>query len=273
MNAMRTTLLLAALGAGDPVTATDLAAISRTIAKEPAYQTKAPRYGLLVFGPQAKYRVWLVHDGDVLYVDRNGNGNLTEPGERVAATIDKNRSAADTGSKFEVGDLRIGDRTHKGLTVYATPLDRYGSAMQTMPNAKAALAADPKTLIYTVALDVERPGFQGLGVGGRVVQMAGSLDSNGVLLFAAKSADAPIIHFDGPLQINFYAEKPILKLERNTELYLVVGTPGHGRGTFASLGYEDTIPNGATAKAEISFPATTANSSPIKELFELKQRC
>ncbi len=28
---------------------------------------------------------WLVRDGDTLYVDRNGNGDLTEPGEKVAA--------------------------------------------------------------------------------------------------------------------------------------------------------------------------------------------
>lgn len=60
--------------------ATDLAKIDRTIAKEPAYRTKTPKYGLLVFGPEGKDRVWLVHDGDVLYVDRNGNGDLTEPG-------------------------------------------------------------------------------------------------------------------------------------------------------------------------------------------------
>ena len=54
----------------------DLTKVDRTIAKEPAYKTK-PRYCLLVFGPEPKIRVWLVLDGDVLYVDRNGNGDLT----------------------------------------------------------------------------------------------------------------------------------------------------------------------------------------------------
>src|SRR5262245_54219874 len=61
--------------------ATDLSKIDRTIAKEPAYKSK-PKYCLLVFGPQAKTRVWLVLDGDTLYADRNGNGDLTEEGER-----------------------------------------------------------------------------------------------------------------------------------------------------------------------------------------------
>ena len=71
-------LLLCAL----PAQAADLAKIERTIAKEPKYEWK-PKYGLLVFGPEAKFHVWLVLDGSTLYVDRNGNGDLTEPDKRV----------------------------------------------------------------------------------------------------------------------------------------------------------------------------------------------
>jgi len=46
-----------------PAAEFDLNKIERTIAKEPVYQTKSPRYCLLVFGPEAKTRVWLVLDG------------------------------------------------------------------------------------------------------------------------------------------------------------------------------------------------------------------
>jgi len=60
--------------------AADLTEIERSIRKEPAYQSKTPRYCLLVFGPEAKTRIWLVLDGKTLYVDRNGNGDLTEGG-------------------------------------------------------------------------------------------------------------------------------------------------------------------------------------------------
>src|SRR5262249_4307689 len=59
-----------------------------------------PRYCLLVFGPEAKTRVWLVLDGDVLYVDRNGNGDLTEAGERMAVK---------EGPRFEIGEVTGGD--------------------------------------------------------------------------------------------------------------------------------------------------------------------
>lgn len=63
--------------------AADLAKIQRKIAKEPAYESKSVKYCLLVFGPKADKRVWIVVDGGDLYVDRNGNGDLTEKGEKT----------------------------------------------------------------------------------------------------------------------------------------------------------------------------------------------
>jgi len=80
-------------------TATAIAAdsidIDRRIAKEPVYQSKPPKYCLLVFGAEAKTRVWLVLDGDTLYVDRNANGDLTEADERVTRD----------GREFEAGEI------------------------------------------------------------------------------------------------------------------------------------------------------------------------
>src|SRR5262245_46854775 len=75
--------LLLACGTTATAWSADLTKIERTIAKEPVYQTKTPKYCLLVFGPEAKMRVWLVLDGKDLYVDRNGDGDLTGSGKRV----------------------------------------------------------------------------------------------------------------------------------------------------------------------------------------------
>src|SRR5262245_9490132 len=61
--------------------AADLSQIDRTIGREPEYKNHA-RYALFVFGPEAAGRVWLALDGDVLYVDRNANGDLTDEDER-----------------------------------------------------------------------------------------------------------------------------------------------------------------------------------------------
>jgi hypothetical protein len=74
--------LLALAVSAPPLPAADLTTINRTIKKQPAYKTK-PSYCLLVFGPEAKTRAWVVLDGDLLYIDLNGNGDLTEEGKRV----------------------------------------------------------------------------------------------------------------------------------------------------------------------------------------------
>src|SRR5215207_8233400 len=64
------------------VDATDLSQIDKTIRKEPPYKTK-PGYALLVFGSEAKTRVWLVQDGEKIFVDRNADGDLTDPAEAI----------------------------------------------------------------------------------------------------------------------------------------------------------------------------------------------
>src|SRR5437763_6522431 len=92
--------------------AADLTKIERRIGKEPKYRGK-PKYCLLVFGAEARTRVWLALDGDTLHVDRNGNGDLTEPGEQVAG--EKWDGAYNDEYTFKVGDVRDGPRLHKGL--------------------------------------------------------------------------------------------------------------------------------------------------------------
>jgi hypothetical protein len=68
--------LLAFIVAAAPAGAVDLGKVERTIGREPVYQGK-PAYCLLVFGAEAKTRMWLVVAGDTLYLDRRGSGDLT----------------------------------------------------------------------------------------------------------------------------------------------------------------------------------------------------
>ena len=96
MKTILRTALVTFLMVGGIAQAADLASVDRTIKKEPAYQSKSPRYALLVFGSEARDRVWLVHDGETLYVDRNGDGDLTGAGEKVAAKVSKDRNPGST---------------------------------------------------------------------------------------------------------------------------------------------------------------------------------
>jgi hypothetical protein len=144
-----------------PLTAADLTRIDRTPGKEPAYRSKAPQYCLLVFGPAARTRVWLVRDGEVLYVDRNGNGDLTEPGERCKGTTRPGVIA------WSIGDIVEADgrARHTGLRVRL----RRGS--------------------FLLALRTAEGIHQEVG------------NEVGALRFSKRARDAPIIHFAGPLTV------------------------------------------------------------------------
>ena len=87
----------------------DLGKIERRIAREPVYKSKQPLYGLYVFGPQARTRVWAIFDKsrpdatdyDILYFDRNADGDLTAPEERIAGKFDKSMG----WMEFDIGSF------------------------------------------------------------------------------------------------------------------------------------------------------------------------
>lgn len=60
--------------------------IQRAIRKPPRFASRSRVYCLLTFaGKSQRVPVWVIVDGDRLYVDRNANGDLTDAGERFDA--------------------------------------------------------------------------------------------------------------------------------------------------------------------------------------------
>src|SRR5438128_9236604 len=90
-----------------------------------------------------------------------------------------------------------------------------------------------------------------------------------------ESSNSPtgLIQFDGPWHIAFYGEVPTLRLGRDNDIVLVVGTPGVGSGTFAMLDYDKAIPDGLRPIADVRYPGPKAGGEQLKELYELKERC
>jgi hypothetical protein len=210
----------------------DLRKIDRTIAKEPVYQGR-PKYCLLVFGPEAKTRVWLVLDGDILYADRNGNGDLTETGKRFVLTLDEYDRKR--GKRvWKVGDIRgPGDKVqYTGLQVSAICKDA---------SAVTGLGAG-----YGVAVKVPVAGHRVLqGTGGFVYPHHGFR-----LQFAARRPDAPIIHFGGPLRMILLQPERLtagMKVGVRYEVEARVGTPGLGKDTAALI--DEDVPFGASSDA------------------------
>jgi hypothetical protein len=267
MNRSRLLAALAGIFLGAaPLSAADLTQIDRKITREPAYKSK-PKYCLLVFGRQAQTRVWLVLDGDTLYVDRNGNGDLTEEGEKV--TADK-REDPDAGtSTFQAGDIRDGSLLHKGLHVAVTSLTHLAEQDECV---KALLTKDPKARGYLLSLDVEMPGWKGTGVGGRVHQRAFYVDVNGVLQFAGRPQDAPVVSFGGPWQVTLFGRQR-LTVGREADVVLGVGTPGVGPGTTAWIDYEGVIPEKVHPTLEITYPPKQPGGPPVTQRYKLPRRC
>jgi hypothetical protein len=224
--------------------AAELARVDRAVKKEPAYQSRAPRYCLLVFGPQAKTRVWLVLDGDTLYIDRDGNGDLTDDGERV----EKRKGKL---TQFAAGDVLDADGKTKHTNVMVMQQEEEGHRLT----------------------------FVTATVSGKRALMAG-VDSRGILQFADKPHDAPIIHFGGDLCMGLNAKfsesgrEELVRGDGGEELYAWVGTPGLGEGTFAAVLHQaGDIPGDAHPLAQIEFPNKKADGPPIKANIILKERC
>jgi len=178
-----------------PAVAVDYAKIDRTIAKEPAYRTKAPKYCLLVFGPEAKTRVWLVLDGEVLYADRNGDGDLTRKDARFPKKYLRE-------PVFQVGTI---------------PPRPGGDSFSV--EVKVNFESDGQDS-YTIWC-WPQPG-------------KGFLQrTNGVLLFADRPKEAPVVHFGGPLTLTILDwHKPLqprqLVRGKDNQLSILVGTPVFG---------------------------------------------
>jgi hypothetical protein len=268
----------------------DLTKIERRLAKEPEYRSKSPRYCLLVFGPKAETRVWLVLDlnsepwqkdaeKNILYVDRNGNGDLTESGERVACTLTPQEHHFSFTPKPSI--------TYDPRFVVGEILERDGKTRH------AELTLDVNSYVQDY-----RPCTISVNVSGRGKQFAGGR----LLRFAERPSEAPIIHFNGPLAMRLAMETGVMfvpinyddedsakrrrwydkhpptyeerKLVRGEEgsIYANLGTPGLGRGTFVSLS-AGAPPADAHPVAEIAFPTADPEQPPATVRIALKQRC
>jgi hypothetical protein len=223
------TLILAS-GAAASAWGVDLTKIDRTIAKEPAYASK-PRYCLLALGEKAKGRVWLALDGDVLYVDRNGNGDLTEKEERVE------RDRTQEQKEFGVADLSPpGDHTrYTGfrLTVYQS---RLPDRIREYPG---------------LAINIDRKNW-----------LASCKE------FAARPQEAPIVHFNGPLTF-FCPHPPTFAPGKTTHLVVYAGTPGLGEQTYAWRNATDVVGLGGRLFAQIEFPGKNQAGKPLRMTVDL----
>jgi hypothetical protein len=212
----------------------DYSKIDRAIAKEPAYQSKTPRYFLLVFGADAKTRIWCVLDGETLYIDKNGSGDLSEPGKAV--------KSKDGGFIVDAVADQDGKTKHTGIRMHRTPTAHDGKQEE----------------MIHIAVDVND----------RYRQYCF------VRKMANRADEAPIVHFGGPLRFDVRQSEQttLVRGDKPAELSLCIVThPPNGE--WVAIDHGKGVPADVHPIAEIVFPGKTPDAAPVKVKVPITQRC
>jgi len=258
----RYTLLAAMLFCILPTTtqAVDLTTIDRSSKKEPSYQSESPRYCLLIFGKEVRTRVWLIVDGQRLYIDRNGNGDLTEPGELI-----ESNTIAESFEQILKADEMTGHKNYRTISSFDVDQIREANGPTVHEDLELSVYDHDR---FSCSIDLASGRYQ--SVGGRWSHPKPRL--------ATRPQDAPIIHFDGP--VTFARHEPTLFLTRRTTgigdrtIRVWIGTPGLGEGTFARhstltfLGGDDH----RMVTADFEFPGNDVRGDPITRRDQLRFR-
>jgi hypothetical protein len=250
---------------------TDLAKIDRTIKKEPAFKTK-PRYCLLVFGGKGETRARLVLDGDTLYIDRNGNGDLAEDGERMKETLVDKEPNPVVAETHQFVDLRDPPKSNLSDEDRDVPVLKGTSRYRRFSLSYGVLNKPPKTKSPREEArwkDLEQR-FEGVV---NVYVWVGRVLQCGTARFSARASDAPVLHFDGPMVFELGDAEMKLPLGGGGgELSVRLVTPGLGRGAVTKLINFIGVPTDVHPIAQIEFPSKHPGA-PIRRTIVLHHRC
>jgi hypothetical protein len=252
MYSIRLCVPLLLLIPGTMLAANDPPRPERRLTKEPVYQG-TPRYYLLVFGEEAKSSVWLVFDGTTLYVDRNANGDLTEPGERFSAKESKVTTEID-GKEYPQLDYEIPDVTERDgktkhsqlrVSLMRATKNEYGDVY-----VKVRTAAGYRQYSY-FGFSQEKDRFP-------------------------KPATAPFRHFNGPLHLKLLEPAPGLVRGESMTLYAQIETPHEGPQKVwvdHGNGKDPSVPADVNPIVTIELPTGKPGAKSVKLKVPLDQRC
>jgi hypothetical protein len=204
----------------------DFSKVERCLAKEPEY-VASPLYALFLFGPKGDMKVWAVLDKsdlklpyyDVVYLDRNADGDLTSPKERFQGKLNPKRARAGVSMWISTGDLAVlgTNVVHKNLR----------------------FATIPKTGRKGVWFSMDWRGTE---------RVAGGSSQTGYdsTVWSETTAKAPILRptAEGPLGFAIWGgpKKPVLRIGGETKLSFTVGNPGSGPDTLCYLSDKFLVP-------------------------------
>jgi hypothetical protein len=256
----------------------NLAAIEKTIGKQPAYASQ-PRYCLLVFGAEANIRVWIVEDGRTLYIDRNANGDLTDDGPPLEpARYRELGSPSGSPRRWDYDYVldEIKPVTGPAQTKfklarwnYGEKEDSYGLSVtlhdEQRPHEKSS--SEPTAGKTSISSSAGLAAADGPAADGGIPMYAGWFGT----FWADSPAKASIIHFGGPLEPRFLREKDFVVDSGVRRLSVGFITPGLGDAGPARLS-EYAIPIATPIHVRIDWPVAPG-SPPLVTTYKLDKHC
>jgi hypothetical protein len=224
----------------------DLKHIDRRAPKEPSYTSRRPLYGLLLFGPKAQARVWMILDRskanaepyDVLYADLDADGDLAEPAERFVGKVEGNNV------RFRLPDLK----------------DPATGILHTNFTARVSGGSEP-TVMVSLAWRGQRK------MGGGYPQDP----ENGYLKFGDAPANAPVMwaYGDDPFRFQrWYGGR--LPIGGEEDFKVFVGQKGSGANSFWAF-QEHFLPEPEGVQATLVYRDAEDKERGLTCL--LKERC
>ena len=220
-----------------PASARDIE-LRSTPVKEPAY-VATPKYCLLALDAAADVKVWMVEDGQRLFLDKNANGDLTDDGPPIEPSKARGLGTKQWDSNYEGDAITPGDGSrHTNFDLrrwnYGEGEDSYGLSLL---------------------------------VGGKMHAYAGWFGT----FWSAKRETAPIIHLGGAFTPHPLRMDHIIIGTKLKRFSVGFRNPGSGSGAQSRLSTE-ALPPGSVPKVQIEWP-TADGGSPVRTTHLLNERC
>ncbi|MBX3444633.1 MAG: hypothetical protein KF774_19700 [Planctomyces sp.] len=213
----------------------------RSIVREPVYES-APKYALLVFGPRGEDRIWIVEDGRTLYIDRDGNGDLTDDGPPIRPEDERRIGIGGSAASFDFHYPAEHIRSHGGSPHGDFKLRRWNY--------------DGGEDQYGLSLTVNgtTPFYAGWNA-----------------FFATDRESAPVIHFALPLHPRPLRNKELIIGSNPGRFSVAFCRNGEGEGAVSRLSIEALDPS-VTPTATIEWPVPPG-AGPLTTTHSLNERC
>jgi hypothetical protein len=218
--------------------ATNISAnLTRTLIKEPKYDSM-PKYAMILLGNSREVQLWMVEDGQRLFVDKNTNGDLTDDGPPLQPSNVRNLDAKRRDFGYELDTITSTDGSrHTGFDLrrwnYGEPEDGYGLL---------------------------------LSVDGKLPMYAGWFGT----FWSTNRETAPVIYFGGPFTPKLLRRKDFTIGAERDRLSLCFMHPGSAAGADSRLSI-DALPRYIVPTLNIEWP--TASGKPLRTSHLLSERC